>query len=87
MNLSIVLACVWAVAANVLAMIPSKDNLWFRAYILIVIGVPLLGFVVYQNGPWVGLFVLFAGISLLRWPVIYLSRWVRKRMNGHERQS
>ena len=80
MNLSIVLACLWAVAANVLAMIPSKDNLWFRAYVLIGVGIPLLGYVVYQNGPWVGLLVLAAGMSLLRWPMIYLGRWVKRAL-------
>lgn len=76
MSLSLVLACAWAVLANVLAMIPSRDNLWTRAYVLIAIGIPLVGFVTYQNGPWVGLFVLFAGMSLLRWPVRFLFRWV-----------
>lgn len=73
----LVLALVWLVAANVLAMIPSKDNHWFRAYVLIAIGVPLLGWVTYENGPLIGLLVLGAGMSVLRWPVIYLTRWLR----------
>ena len=77
MSLSLILACLWALVANVLAMTPSKDNHWRRAYGLIAIGVPLIGFVTYENGPWVGLVVLIAGMSLLRWPVIYLARWVR----------
>jgi len=77
MSLSLILACIWALGANVLAMIPSRDNHWRRAYILIAIGIPILGFVTYQNGPWIGLLVLAAGMSVLRWPVIYLSRWVR----------
>ncbi|WP_317057921.1 DUF2484 family protein [Roseovarius rhodophyticola] len=87
MNLSLILACLWAIAANVLAMIPSKDNLWFRAYVLIGIGIPLLGYVVYQNGPWVGLFVLAAGMSLLRWPVVYLGRWGRRMLGRGKEQS
>jgi hypothetical protein len=78
MTFSLILACMWAVIANVLAMTPSRDNHWRNAYILIAIGIPLLGYVTYQNGPWVGLFVLVAGISVLRWPVIYLTRWLRK---------
>ena len=77
MTLSLILACTWAVAANLLAMTPSRDNHWRRAYILIAIGIPLLGFVTYENGPWVGLAVLLAGMSVLRWPVIYLGRWLR----------
>ena len=79
MTPSLVFACVWLVAANVLAMIPSKDNLWFRAYVLIGVGIPLLGWVTMQNGPWIGLIVLAAGASVLRWPVIYLTRWFRAR--------
>ena len=75
--LSIALVCIWAIIANVLAMTPSKDNHWRNAYVLIAIGIPLLGYVTYENGPWVGLVVLLGGMSVLRWPVIYLGRWVR----------
>ncbi len=86
MNLSIVLTCLWVIVASLLAMIPSKDNLWFRAYVLIAVGIPLVGFVVYQNGPWIGLLVMFAGMSLLRWPVIYLSRWARRVIGLNKEQ-
>ncbi|MEP5732467.1 MAG: DUF2484 family protein [Sulfitobacter sp.] len=85
MSLSLISACLWAVVANVLAMTPSKDQHWRNAYILIAIGVPILGYVTMQHGPWVGLLVLAAGCSVLRWPVIYLARWLRKgvtRFNG-----
>lgn len=78
MNLSLILACLWAVAANVIAMMPSKDAHWSNAYVLIAIGIPILGYVTYQNGPWMGLLVLVAGASVLRWPVIYLGRWLRR---------
>lgn len=77
MNLSLILACLWVVLANLLAMLPSRDNHWRRAYMLIAVGVPLLGYVTWQNGPWIGLLALAAGISVLRWPVIYLGRWLR----------
>jgi len=77
MTLSLILACIWAIVANVLAMTPSRDNHWRNAYVLIAIGIPLLGYVTYENGPWVGLAVLLAGMSVLRWPVIYLTRWLR----------
>lgn len=76
--LSIALVCIWAIIANVLAMTPSKDNHWRNAYVLIAIGIPLLGYVTYENGPWLGLVVLLGGMSVLRWPVIYLGRWVRR---------
>ncbi len=81
MTLSIILACLWAVAANVIAMMPSRDNHWSNAYVLIAIGIPLLGYVTWQNGPWIGLLCLAAGASVLRWPVVYLARWLRNRVS------
>lgn len=80
MTLSLILACLWALGANLAAMLPSRDNHWRRAYVLIACGIPLLGFVTYENGPVVGLIAMAAGMSMLRWPVIYLGRWVRRRM-------
>lgn len=77
MSVSLILACIWALLANVLAMIPSGDNHWRRAYFLIAVGVPIVGYVTYQNGPIMGFVVLVAGMSMLRWPVIYLGRWIK----------
>ncbi len=79
MNLSITLACIWAVTATLIAMLPSRDHHWRAAYVLIALGIPILGYVTYQNGPWLGLIVLAAGASILRWPLIYLWRWARGR--------
>lgn len=78
MTTSLVLALIWLLSANVLAMLPSHDNHWSRAYALIIIGVPLLGWVTVQNGPWVALLCLAAGASVLRWPLRYLGRWLRR---------
>jgi hypothetical protein len=75
MTPSLICAALWLLAANVMAMIPSKDNLWQRAYLLIGVA--------YQNGLWVGLIVLIAGMSMLRWPMIYLTRWA-KRLVGRD---
>ena len=82
MTLSLICAFGWLLLANVLAMIPSRDNHWARAYGLIGLGVPLVGWVTWVNGPVVGLLVLAAGASVLRWPLIYLGRWVRARIRG-----
>lgn len=78
MSTSLTLACLWAVIANVLAMTPSKDNHWRNAYILIGIGIPIVGYATVQHGPWIGLLVLAGGCSVLRWPVIYFARWLRR---------
>lgn len=77
MTLSLICFFAWALAANLAAMIPSKDNHWTRAYVLIALGIPLLGWVTYQNGPLIGLVCMAAGVSVLRWPVIYLWRWLK----------
>ncbi len=82
MTLSLTLACLWVVLANLLALIPSRDNHWARAYGLIALGIPLLGYVTYENGPWWGLALLAAGMSILRWPVIYLFRWLKNLSRG-----
>ena len=81
MPLSLILAFLWAVSANLLAMFPSRDNHWRLAYVLIAAGIPILGFVTYETGPWIGLLCLIGAMSLLRWPVIYMWRW----LIGHHR--
>ncbi len=85
MSLSLVLAFVWALAANFAAMIPSRDNHWTRAYVLIALGLPLLAFVTWQNGPWIGLLVLAMAMSVLRWPVRYLWCWLRRQAGAARR--
>lgn len=85
MTLSLTLAAIWALSANLLAMVPSRDNHWTRAYALIGLGIPLLGYVTYENGPWWGLAVLVAGMSVLRWPVIYFTRWLRRSLTTQRR--
>ncbi|MDE3027472.1 MAG: DUF2484 family protein [Paracoccaceae bacterium] len=80
--LSFALALIWLVVANVLGMLPSRDNHWRRAYALIAVGIPLVGYVTWQDGPWIGLLVLAAGASILRWPLRYLLRWAKLRVRG-----
>ncbi|MFT6912708.1 MAG: membrane protease YdiL (CAAX protease family) [Paracoccaceae bacterium] len=79
MPLSLTLAFLWVVVALVLALLPSKRNHWPAAYGLIVVGVPILGYVTYENGPMIGLVCLAAGASVLRWPLMYLGRYLRRR--------
>ncbi|MBR9836268.1 MAG: DUF2484 family protein [Rhodobacteraceae bacterium] len=79
MTASLFAACLWAVVANLLAMLPARDDHWRRAWGLIACGLPILGWVVCESGPWVGLIVLFAGMSVLRWPERCLLRRRRAR--------
>ena len=80
MMLPLALCLVWLIAANLIAMFPSRDYHWRAAYVLIALGVPLLGWVTYVHGPIVGMLVLGAGASILRWPVIYFWRWLRRQL-------
>lgn len=79
MSLPITLACLWFVAANLGAVFPSRRSHWPLAWALIACGIPLLGFATAQHGPWVGLLLLAGGMSVLRWPVLYLGRWLKRR--------
>lgn len=80
MTLSLIFACLWLVAANVLAMLPSRDNHWARAYALIAFGLPLLLWIYWENGLLIAIGCLLAGMSILRWPVRYLLRWIRAKI-------
>ena len=80
MTLSLILACLWVVTAAVIAVFPSKRKHWPLAYVLIAVGIPLLGYITYENGPLVGLVCLAAGASTLRWPMIYLGRWMKRQI-------
>ena len=83
MTLSLVLACLWAVIASIVAMLPRRTH-WPAAIGLIAVGIPLVGFVTYQNGPVWGMLVLAGGVSILRWPVIHLFRHLHRRAQAEE---
>ena len=80
MSLSLIALFAWLFAANIAAMIPSNDNHWRRAYVLIALGIPLLAWLFWEHPWWVAALALLAGMSVLRWPVIYLSRWFRRKL-------
>lgn len=77
MTLPLSAACLWLISANLIAMLPSRDHHWRAAYILIALGIPLLGWVTREAGALWGLAFLAAGASLLRWPLVYFWRWVK----------
>jgi hypothetical protein len=82
MSLPLVSALVWLVAANLIAMLPSRDHHWRAAYGLIAVGIPALGWVTATHGPMAGVVFLVAGMSVLRWPVWYLWLWITGRRRG-----
>ena len=80
MTAPLIAGLLWLVAANLIGMLPSRDKHWRNAYLLIAVGVPLLGWVTYVDGVVWGVILLVAAGSVLRWPVVYAWRWVRGRV-------
>jgi hypothetical protein len=80
--ISFVLACIWIISAKLIAMMPTRDYHWRGAYVLAAIGLPILVFVFWQHGLWVGLVAMAAGGFVLRWPVYYLFRRIRRTLIG-----
>lgn len=78
MSLPLTFAFLWLIAANLIAMLPTRDHHWRAAYGLIALGIPLLGWLTWAAGPLWGMAFLAAGCSVLRWPVIHLWRWARR---------
>lgn len=75
-------AALWLVAANVIGLLPSRDRHWRAAYGLIAVGLPVLVWLGWENGPWLAAVFLAAGAWILRWPVWYGVRWVRRVLGG-----
>lgn len=77
----LVLGCLWVLAAASVAMLPRRMH-WPGAYALIATGIPLVGLITAQSGPLAGMLALFAGASVLRWPLFHLGRWLRGQVFG-----
>ena len=75
MSLSLILSCIWVVMATAIALMPQRFH-WPGAAALIVLGVPLVGLVTRDHGPFWGLLVLAGAISVLRWPALRLLQWL-----------
>lgn len=83
MPVSLVLACLWALIACLAGMAPQRFH-WPAAWALIACGIPLLGWVTLQAGPFWGLVFLAAGASVLRWPLIRAGRGLHRAISPGE---
>lgn len=82
MTYSLSAAACWVIVAAVLATIPSNDNHWRRAYVLMAVGLPLLVWVYWENGLWIGLASTAAVVSVFRWPARYAFAWIMRKVVG-----
>lgn len=80
MTLSFVAALAWLVVVNIRAMFPSRDELWTFAYVMIALAVPILIGIFLQHGALLALVFFLTGMWVMRWPVIYLGRWISRMM-------
>ena len=80
MSWPLIAAFCWFITANVIAMFPSKRQHWPAAYALITVGAPILIWIYLEEGPWVAAIIFLAAASILRWPVRYAWRWVRRHV-------
>lgn len=82
MSGSLIAACLWALTATLIALGPRRFH-WPAAWGLIATGVPITGWVTFENGPILGMLVLMGGVSVLRWPVKYLLGAIRREAARH----
>lgn len=76
MSLSLMLGCLWALSAAVVALLPMR-----RQYVpgvgLLFVAPVLLGWMAWDHGAWIFAFGLFAFLSMFRNPLIYMIRRAR----------
>jgi hypothetical protein len=81
MPLSLILACLWVLAAAIVALLPMRFQ-YVPGLALLILSVPLAVFVGVEVGwVWVVL-VVFAVLSMFRRPLMALVRHLRHRFAG-----
>ena len=80
MSYALSAACCWIILAAILAAIPSNDNHWRRAYLLMALGLPILIWVYASDGVIWGLAFTAAAASVFRWPLRYLLAWILRKV-------
>ncbi|MGB0498334.1 MAG: DUF2484 family protein [Rubricella sp.] len=76
---SILLGGIWIIAAFLISISPRRIH-WAGAKILIPLAIPLLVLLFQEQGSLVGLVGLAIVVSVLRWPVYFLLRWLARQL-------
>lgn len=79
--MALIALCLWVVLAWLLQTLLTARQSWPAAYGLIALGVPVVVWLG-RSGGWIW-GAVGAGVMLLvlRWPVIYLGRWLRGKLS------
>jgi len=81
MSLSLILSCLWVVAASIVAMLPMRRQ--FAPGITLLLCAPfLLVYLGYQHNPWVVFAASIAILSMFRRPLFFMLRHLVSRMKG-----
>ena len=81
MTASLLLACLWALAATITAMLPYRRQ-FPPGIVLLVLAPVLLIWIGIDHGPWVALAALAGFVSMFRRPLAHLARRALDRVPG-----
>ena len=81
MSVSLTLACLWVLAAAIVAMLPMRHQ-YLPGTTLLILSIPLAVYVASQHGPLLVLLVVFAVLSMFRRPLIYFARRALDHLKG-----
>ncbi|MCR9068778.1 MAG: DUF2484 family protein [Rhodobacteraceae bacterium] len=81
MALSLILACVWVIAAAIVSMLPMRFQ-YLPGVTLLILAIPLAVFVAMEVGVLWVLAVIFAVLSMFRRPLYYIARRLVARVRG-----
>ena len=81
MSPSLLIGCIWVVAAAITALLPMR--LQYPPGITLLVAAPfVIGFIGYEHG-WIWtVLALFAFVSMFRRPLFALVRWGRRKVTG-----
>ena len=81
MSLSLILACLWVIAAALVAMLPMRRQ-FAPGFGLLICAPFLMVFLGYQHNLWVVLAASVAIISMFRRPLFYMLKRMKSRIGG-----
>ena len=76
MSLTLILACLWVLAATGVAMLPMRHQ-YVPGVGLLILAPVLIGVIWYEHGIWLALVAIFGFVSMFRRPLLYFWRKAR----------
>lgn len=81
MSLSLFFASLWVLSATLIAMLPMRLQ-FIPGLSVLILALPMLGFIAYQHGIWLCLIGVLAVLSMFRRPLIYYVGRLRDKTAG-----